>query len=84
MQPLCAAFKTVSNKNDCTCNDMIYDLEESNEETIEDEVGKIEDKPVISKSCNENGKQTLKKFAISLSRTIRLLVLIVIAVNVSD
>ena len=51
-QKICAAVKTVSDKNDCTHNVMIYEVEESNEVTIEDEVGKvlteIEDKPVIS------------------------------------
>ena len=50
-QKICAAVKTVSDKKDCTHNVMIYEVEESNEVTIEDEVGKvlteIEDKPVI-------------------------------------
>ena len=50
-QKICAAVKTVSDKNDCTHNVMIYEVEKSNDVTIEDEVGKvlteIEDKPVI-------------------------------------
>ena len=54
-QKIRSAVKTVSEKNDRTRNVMIYGPEESNEEILEDEVGKVlaetEEKPVISDCC---------------------------------
>ena len=54
-QKIRAAVKTVSDKNDRTRNVMIYGLEETDEETLEVEVGKvlaeIEEKPVLSDCC---------------------------------
>ena len=50
-----AAVKTVSDKEDRTRNVIIYGVEESNEESLEEELAKVlkqmEEKPVIRDCC---------------------------------
>ena len=72
---ICAAVKTVSDKEDRTRNVIIYGLDECNEENLEDEVGKvlviIEEKPVIKDCCRvgirKPGKKRPVKFTLRSS-----------------